>query len=201
MSTTSIYQAATLTLMQPIQLDDQPSISQVTLSMLTHGQHKSIVDAHEGDSTVIYRELIKLGTGLKESVLIKLLVPDYNSLLDLAEEHYGNNSLYWFEKSHQSMSEDVSTLTLLQPLKCLEGEFDALPLTFPTLEVLDMMGKQAESKKDDFIKESITGLSIKSLRELSVPDWRMLDVRITDFLSQTGDFFLAKMTKNSSSIT
>jgi hypothetical protein len=169
--------------------------------MLTHGQHKAIVDAHEGDSNVIYRELIKLGTGLNETALKKLLVPDYNSLLDLAEEHYGNASIYWFEKAKQSITEEVAKLTLLQPLKCLEGEFDALTLTFPTLEMLDMMGKQAQSKQDDFIKESITGLSLESLQQLSVPDWRMLDVRITDFLSQTGDFFLAKMTKNSSSTT
>ena len=198
---TPFYQAPTITLIRAIKDAKAQSITQLTLNILSHQQHKAIIDLHEDDTETIYRELVKLGTGLSESELKQLVLPDYNTLLDLVDEHYGQTSLYWFEKAKQPMSSEIDKLTLLQPLKCFEGEFNELSLTFPTLDMLDMMKKCATDQQDAFMKMSITGLSTESLQQLCIADWRMLDQRVTDFLSQTGDFFSVKKIENSSSIT
>lgn len=200
------YQAPSITLLQAIKNVAGNLIEKISLQMINHQQHSEIIDQRNAQdslddkqtTTAIYRDLIKLGTGLTEAELQQLILPDYNSLLALVDEHYGNSTEHWLGKEALS---DVHALPLLVPIETSEGAFSCLTLTFPTLANLDMMEKQPQAQQDLFIKTCCTGLGTQALQQLSVPDWKMLDAKVNDFLYQSGDFFLNGQTANSSLTT
>jgi hypothetical protein len=158
--------------------------------MITSKEHKQIIEKNAGNSDKIYRALIQLGTNLTETELKQLVMPDYNTLLDLVEEHYGQPSSYWFEKAERVPDDNVSELMLLHP----QGSLKTLKFTFPTLAVMDVMESHDKEDQDAFIKMSCTGLGKEELESLSISDAKMLDIKVNNFLSQTASFFLGKVT-------
>ncbi|WP_051560184.1 phage tail assembly protein [Marinobacterium jannaschii] len=167
--------------------------SLVLVNMLTHEQHVALIDEFASDADgnrKLYRELIKAAFGLDEVEVKKMAVPDYNSLLEKVEEVFGKDSFYWFEKLGVKVAVDnVGVLPLLVPLKTSGGLVDQIELQYPSVEAVDMMHAHPSEKQQAFILSSCTGLAPEELRQLSPPDWRSLDKRVTDFLYQTGSYF------------
>ncbi len=190
-----IWKSLTITLLKPITIAGNNKTS-LMLTMLSHDQHRTLIDAAGDDTTTIYRELVKAGTGLTESELKQLVAPDYNSLLQAVDEAYGNTSDYWFDKLETKQSEAIDRLPLLVPITTAQGQLDALTLQLPTVAALDLMDKQPEDQRDLFIKVHCAGLAEEELNQLAVPDWKALDQKVADFLSQTGNFFSAGTTSN-----
>lgn len=187
----SVYQPALHILLKPINNAQGEQITSVSLRMINASEHRKVVEDHTDDSDLLYRQLIKVGSGLTDDELKQIIMPDYNTLLDLVEEHYGQNSRYWFSKAGVEIADSVEELTLLHPLSALK----VIKLTFPTLAVIDVMNSYDTTEQDMFIKMSCTGLGVKELDALSVSDSKMLDAKVTDFLSQTASFFSKKMTE------
>lgn len=187
-----IWQNQTVTLMQPLTRDNDSTANTLSLSMLSYQQHQQILVQHPDDTDAIYRALIKQGFGLTETELTRLVVPDYNALYLTVEEAYGQPSSHWFEKLGHTVDDSINQLTLLTPITTMDGAQTALTLQLPTVAALDLMNKQKDEDQSDFIRIHCTGLSKEELDQLSVPDWRALDAKVADFLSQTGSFFLAR---------
>jgi hypothetical protein len=189
--TKPVYESPTHILLKPINNAQGEQVKSVLLRMINASEHRQIVVDYTDNSDLLYRQLIKVGTGLTDDELKQIIMPDYNTLLDLVEEHYGQNSRYWFSKAGVETSDSVEEMTLLHPLPKMK----VIKLTFPTLAVIDVMNSYDATEQDMFIKMSCTGLGVEELDALSVPDSKMLDAKVTDFLSQTASFFSGKMTE------
>lgn len=191
-SPTVVWQDQTIDLFQPLQRDNGEQQDQLKLCMLSYQQHQKLIDQYGDDSERIYRELIKLGFSLSDDEIKRLIVPDFNALYLAVEEAYGQPAHYWFEKLAVDVEDSINQLTLLKPLNTLEGELTELNLQLPTVAALDLMQAQKEDDQSMFIRIHCTGLGRDELEQLSVPDWRALDAKVADFLSQTGSFFLTR---------
>lgn len=202
-----IWQDQTITLYRPLTRDNGEKHGTLTLSMITRGQHRAILENNREDKWEIYRELIKLGASLSDKELNALTGPDFNSLCEQADLAYGKGSDYWFEKliwkdlnkkDRTAQKQDYRTpdkLPLLIPIDTeYHGQISALPLTLPTVGNISAMYKMPEDKQDAFITQCVTHLSEEELDNLSVPDGKSLHLRVADFLSKTGDHFSALMT-------
>ena len=192
-SNTAVYTTPKIMLLKPLKNAAGEQIKTLSLRMISHAEHSKIIEQYPDDNDRLYRALIQLGTGLTDSELGQLLYPDYNTLLELVDEHYGQPSTYWFDKAGVEQDDSIKLLALLHPL----ADVKSIDLVFPTLAMIDVMNKQDESDRDMFIKMSCTGLGAETLEQLSVSDWKMLDRKVNDFLSQTGSFFSSKMIEKS----
>lgn len=204
-----IWKDIEVPLLQSLVRDSGEKHSVLTFRMITRAQHQAVIDSNEG-ADAIYRELVKLAAGLSESEVQKLVAPDYNSIVALTDDAYGQGSEYWFEKlewqrlspSDRKAAESGyglhTRLPLLLPVDTVtEGKIDVITLQFPTVGALDKMHQLPDDQHEDFITMHITGLGADELGNLSVPDGKSLTLRVNDFLSQTGSFFSAKATSKS----
>lgn len=168
-------------------------INQIEMKMLTCGEWQSICDGVGGDQDAVYQALIEASTGLTAEQLGALLVPDYNSLVARAEDMFGKDSWYWFDRLKLKLKKSATELPLLVPVTTAEGRVDRLELKYPTLKALKFMRAQPNEQRNKYILGVCSGLGADELELLSVPDWRALNDRVTDFLEQTGDFFSGQM--------
>lgn len=204
----AIWQDIEVDLIQPLLRDSGEKEKQLTFTMIDRGQHRAILEANEDNRETIYRELIKLGAKLSDKELSRLTAPDYNSLLQSADSAYGEGNDYWFDKlvfNNPSNSDDskalrdkcdnINQMPLLMPIDTATfGMIDTINLQFPTVGAMDMMRKQPEEQQDEFIQMHCTGLGSDELDCLSVPDAKSLAMKVADFLSKTGSFYLDRMT-------
>lgn len=207
----AIWKDIDVTLLQALQLDAGEKVSELTFKMITRAQHKAVLDEYEGDRDAIYRELVKLGAGLSDGEVARLVTPDYNTLQQCVDEVCGEASDFWFKKlqwtamkpaerkSSEAAYRAHSRLPLLVPVDTVTaGMIDAIDLKFPTIGALDKMNQLPEEQQDAFITMHITGLGADELGSLSVPDGKALNLRVSDFLSKTGSFFSAGTTSKPS---
>lgn len=187
-----VWKNQTVTLIKPLQRDSG-STAQVLVQMITHAQHAALVDQYgseDDNNRALYRELVKAGTGLTDTDINALVMPDYNSLIQTVDEAYGKDSAHWFKKLGVAFDETYDRLPLLVPLLTTEGERGVIELQFPSVAAVELMHKQQNDDQFLFILSSCTGLGAEELKQLSPPDWKSLSNRVADFLSQTGSFFL-----------
>ena len=207
----TIWQDLSVPLIAPLVRDNGEKQNELKLGMITRSQHKAILDDSGDDKWSIYRELIILGAGLSDKELDKLTGPDFNSLCQQADLAYGQGSEYWFDrlvwgglskakqKAAQEEYQAVDKLPLLIPLDTVvHGHIDTIPLTLPTVGVMNAMYQLDEDKQETFITQHVSGLSADELGELSVPDGKSLQLKVSDFLSKTGDHFSARKISKSS---
>ena len=91
--------------------------------------------------------------------------------------------------------QNINKMPLLMPIDtATHGLIDCINLQFPTVGALDMMRQQPEEQQDEFIQMHCTGLGSDELDSLSVPDAKSLAMKVADFLSKTGSFYLEQMT-------
>lgn len=204
----AIWQDIEVNLIQPLLRDTGEKISQLTFCMIDRGQHRAVIEANDDDRETIYRELIKLGAKLTDKEMARLTAPDYNSLLQTADSAYGEGSDYWFEKlvfeplqnpaeekTMRAGYQNINKMPLLIPIDtATHGLIDCINLQFPTVGALDMMRQQPEDQQDEFIQMHCTSLGTDELDSLSVPDGKSLAMKVADFLSKTGSFYLEQMT-------
>lgn len=203
----TIWKDIGVPLLQSLQRDGGEKHSSLTLKMITRSQHQTVLDEHEGDRDAIYRALVQLGAGLSDTEVARLVTPDYNSLAKLVDDAYGKASDYWFSdllwsglKPKERKAAEISwrahnRLPLLVPVDTItRGMIDAIDLQFPTIGALDKMHQLPEDQQDDFITMHITGLGADELGDLSVPDGKSVNGRVSDFLSKTGSFYSAGTT-------
>lgn len=172
------------------------ALKEIELNMLSRDTWREVVARGGDDVDMVYREIIKASSGLSDDDLKRLCMPDYNSLLAKVEDMFGKPSGFWFDVLGVNMGlDDRNVLPLLKPLETLEwGDIDQIELKYPSVASVDLMNKQPAEKQTDFIVSDCTGLGPDELGQLSVPDWRALEARVIDFLSQTGSFFLSVKT-------
>ncbi len=78
-----VWKNQTVTLIKPLHRDGG-NTTQVLVQMITHEKHVALVEqyASEDDNNrALYRELVKAGTGLPDTDINALVMPDYNSLI------------------------------------------------------------------------------------------------------------------------
>lgn len=178
------------TLNWPITDDKGQEVKDVVVSVLTMGQHRKFTKESNDDQEKLLRACVCASTGLSESELKRLTVPDYTSL----ENHVTNLMTASAKTLLNDANFDVDSPVLLVPFSGDDGlEKTTYKLKPPTVATTDLM----DTHKDDFdktifISSSCTGFSQQELSLMSLPDWTQLQERLIDFLQKPADFFRQK---------
>lgn len=194
----------------PVALDDGQTLKELPMRPILHGEH---VEALEGldkkkderaanndpmddieyDETA-FVALAALATGLPESVIQKLKRPDFNGLAKRVMQMVSLPS-YHFMTAEQSRAsnQQKDNPQLLVPLKGSDGiTHESIELEVPDLMASQMMRKiKNRFERAEFISAKCTGLIAHDLKQLTVPDWNTLQVRVNHFLNETADYFPA----------
>lgn len=142
------------------------------------------------------KALLLCSTGLSESEYLRLCTPDYNGILRQVRAMVnGKSELFLAE---QSIEKGLTVLPINPDMPALlvpvedqfKGAISEIAIQPPTVNLQQEARKTSDTFKQSLIIISTcTGLDFETLQDLHMPDWNTLSERVTDFLSETADFF------------
>jgi len=175
------------TLRYPINKPDGGQVTEIQLRAFTVAEHRKAIEEAGTDEDDRFEALLRLASGLPDSVLDELKRPDYVSLQTMIGEYIALPASYFLEAKPQ----DPDNAPLLVPIKRFGGQMQGhVSIEVPSLKVSKAMRKMKTTlERADFCTSACTGLSVPEVQSLSIPDWTQLQARLNDFLNKPADFF------------
>lgn len=173
-------------LLHPITDDNGDMITEITARLLTIGEHVEAEESGEDEFDSLDIVFCTI-TGLSQAELDRLSVPDFNTVtVYIDEQRTQPAELFISEKL------DPDNPNLLQPIIANGGEVvEQINLKVPTVQSIRLRDKQKGTDWDKafWMNSYCTGIGTEDLKNLSMPDWLQLQVRISDFLSKPAVYF------------
>lgn len=165
------YLSEIITLIAPVD-----SMESLTVRPLTLTQ-----DLELGESPDEF-EKIALMTGVDVDIIERLSTPDWNDAVNAANKFSTSTSYELAGRRYDPSEKKVDILFANKPYSV---EF-TLPTVGMTRKAKRMENPQQRLR---FYLLQLTELSKQQLDDMYLPDYRMIDDVVADFLSQSGDYF------------
>ena len=193
------FTAAVVTLMSAITDDKGQPLTAVTVQPITRERHNEVVKSL-GDNATEHKTatfLVKEMCGLSDKELRQLSAPDFNSLTSQIAEYISNDAAYFFKKGNVDIDQDKPLLLI--PIKGDDGGvITQISLKVPTVITIDVLEEMeakniSHEERNAWLTENCTGLSKAEQGRLCVQDWTQTQNRLSDFLTQTAEYFQEEM--------
>lgn len=164
------------------------TLSSVDVNVITFGEYEQIEVEHSGKNEAFNDALITAATGLNQTEIESLSMPDFNSIENCVLDLVNKSSDYFCELDGISFNKDKPAL--LDPLQHVaEIEYKV-----PSVKVSRIADTIQNTVKEPFkypryLTKACTGLSDEDINALSVRDWNMLQARISSFLQEPAGYF------------
>ena len=182
------YTPDVMPLRWPIKDDKGAEIKELTLSLISHGDHADVL-SDDPDDRDAFAEFARLSCGLTLEEVKRLKAPDWNTLRLKLSDLVTKPSAHFFKALGVKI--DPYRPQLLAPVQRDDGSTAThVALEVPSVATTDLMQKQPDAMaRTMFITMSCTGFSKAELDRLSAPDWTQLQERLNDFLNESAAYF------------
>lgn len=152
----------------------------------TYGEYKAALRGlPENDEDARFEALAMLATGYPVEVIDELKRPDYVSIAEHVQKYVTKTSA-----DYQGAPKDADRPTLMVPLNVGGVERAELALQMPAIKAVKVMKKLASGdQRAEWITAHCAGLMADDVLALSVPDWNLLQERISSFLNKPASYF------------
>ena len=118
-------------------------------------------------------------------------------LKELVKSKADEDTIAKLQKKIDECKLDYDNPELLVPITGDDGnEISSYRILPPTVDTTDMMEEYQDLyDKTIFVSMKCTGLSQEELESLSVPDWNLMQERLSDFLTESADYFRQETSK------
>lgn len=175
-----------------------------TLSLRTvrelRAEYGLVDGASDGASDAVLmkfeKALLLRSTGLSDSEYLRLCVPDYNSILRHVRAMVNGKAELFLAEQAMAQGKKVAEVdpdapVLLVPVEDkFKGRVSQIAIQPPTVHLQQEARKHTDPFQQTLvIVSTCTELDFDALLDMHMPDWNTLTERVTDFLSETADFF------------
>ncbi|MDG3089137.1 hypothetical protein P7F88_25075 [Vibrio hannami] len=168
------YQKKTITLLESLD-----GVSSVTVRAPTLNEDLELSDADGQRDEVA---MVALVTGLEVRQVEEIASPDWNNIVEALNAFLSKTSYELAGKQYKPKEKKITLLFTEQEKEVL--------FCLPTVGITRRAKKiQDATKRLKFYLAQITELSPQEIEEMPLPDYRMLDAVVTDFLNRTADYF------------